>query len=210
MDNRCQSWECLQHLLKGIGVNDLRPARARDIGVFSLGSKASPGDHIAIRRDEDVAWHHGIFAGSGFGDQGVIDMQRNGDVMLRSFDTFMGDQHRLAQAVIIDYDGEGDPDECRYRALCRALTVAMGPEFQQPVYSLLGANCETFATWCKLGRCDIVTVKCLVRVLASAPAPKQRGTKGDWFNTQVGSVRAGGGCRASGWGDACKSSGECL
>lgn len=69
----------------------------------------------------------------------VIDMRHEGDVKLRRFDDFMGDTHKLSQAVIIDYDGDGS--EARYRALCRALATAMSPEFQKPVYTLTGANC---------------------------------------------------------------------
>lgn len=169
----------LRRLLEAMGVetSDEKPIRARDVGVFSLGSVASPGDHIAIRRCDHMDWQHAIFVGYVCDELAVIELGAAA-VQLTSFEGFMEDHRTLDQSVIILYDSP-DADASKYRALCRAFAVV---NREQLDCTPLTTTSASFAIWCMTGSSDHRLCERITEVLLAAPAPDRHANKGAGFS----------------------------
>lgn len=142
-----------QTLLRGWGV-DLTPRRLLPCGVYSLTSKACPGDHIAVRSvvngTRDVIWHHGVY----MGDEHVVHMHPDGNISQVPIDKFMAGLPTattyVESAGVVQYDG--DTDAARTNTMMAARYAIQDPEMQSLVYNIVEHQCDGFAVWCRMGR----------------------------------------------------------
>ena len=140
-----EAWRFLQTAIRAVGIDDLTPTRAEEVGVCNLVVEAAPGDHVAVRRSPDVAWHHGIFVCGGR-DAAVIDNTPDGGIRQRSLAFFTD---KAMQAVIVRYDGDS-ATLLSFSHLSSRVVACVQPA---AIYDVIGFNCESFATWCRTGRC---------------------------------------------------------
>lgn len=159
----------LQTLMRAWGV-DLTPRRLVPCGVYSLTSKARPGDHIAVRSvvngTSDVIWHHGVYVG----DEHVVHMHPDGNISKVHIDRFMAGLPTITTYVesagVVQYDL--DTDGARASTVIAAEYAAQDPDMQRIVYDIVDRQCDGFAVWCRIGRCARSE---LCQLLATARPP---------------------------------------
>lgn len=148
--------ERLNDLLQLLPVN-LHPSNAELHHECNVIAQLQAGDHIAVpigtpspeRSSTRVPWHHGIY----LGESKVMHMTGNSkeDACIQQ----EGIEHFLNSGgykyvAIIQYPAAAAA------AASRDATVRLARELQsapQRAYDLLDYNCESFATFCRTGRC---------------------------------------------------------
>jgi len=144
MDHTCN----IQDLLEEIGIEEtdlkLKKAIEYDTFVFLLNLKR--GDHVAIKNEQDLYWHHGIYVGTNSEDIAIFIDMRGAIITIRPYNEFFDIKGRQ---VVMIYDG--DNDEALEKTANIAIKIAE-LNISEPIYDLLKGNYESFAAFCRTGK----------------------------------------------------------
>lgn len=151
-------WIGLQKALQQWGVTDLRPEAAVDVCLWDVcrDGVVKTGDHVAVRAEGDVCWHHGVCCEDGQ----VADNCKKGGLKKRTLVDFIA-SHKAVQFARVQYDGDDDMARLETAAranACVAYQMDNHEEFCK--YHLVNFNCEAFATMCRTGRYDHDFTRC--------------------------------------------------
>ena len=153
----------LEAALTQQGIKGILPHNAQHVGIAELSDELSRGDHIIVRSAGSKAvFRHGIYIGPYTqGDLGkprryVVDMlgepqggKRGASLRLRTMDEFMRTKG-FPELAVIRY--VNDTPAARDRSADLALRARHELHDCTGLYSLMGFNCDHFATWCRTMR----------------------------------------------------------
>ena len=147
-------YETIGRTVEACGISSLVPSKAEEMGVYTLSIVARPGDHICVRGATHPLWHHGIR-----GDHDTVyemsgDSKETAKIRRCSMDSFVS---TALAAAIIRYDY--DSDNWKQASLRVAEEFCSRDDLHPAAYNILYSNCECFATWCRILRCDGTHVK---------------------------------------------------
>ena len=149
-------YESIGRTVEACGISCLVPSRAEEMGVYTLSIVARPGDHICVRGANHPLWHHGIRGNDDTVYEMSGDWKESARIRQCSMDSFMATG--LAAAIIrYDYDS----DDWKQASLRAADELCRRVDLHSAAYNILYSNCECFATWCRILRCDDTLLKSL-------------------------------------------------
>ena len=140
-------------LMEALQVKSLAPKMAVEVDMTNIVGGLEAGDHIAVVKDHEEHWHHGIYIGRDNDMPMVMDFggetKEAAKINKRPLRNFIAGAEVMAK---VQYDG--DTTIRRLMVIFMAMaTPEIWPKGRGGMYNAAFNNCECFATFCWSGEC---------------------------------------------------------